>query len=430
MSASLPPSSPPPVSVAVLAASGQPVPNGPGWELRTVFTPDAVHAAVQEGSADVVLLLAPPAEALARLAGVDAPLVLVSDEAPGPLAGPALHAWLPAAASLAQVDAALRSGARRHREASGLLRQRALLGELLDLAHTLGRLRSPEDVLATATPALAAVLAGEGASAALVARFGLGDELRYFGVGRYHGLDSDLDLPAAVVEAVARAFGRADRAEVVDEGLVLGIAGTGSVQGALLVEGAVLPAHADALGPIAAGLVGQALSNTVLFQRSSLDALTGLYARGFGLHRLGELLALAARHPSPLCVLALDLDDFKGINDRHGHAGGDAVLVAVADLIRATLRTTDLAVRLGGEEFLVILPYTDEAAAAAVAERLRRVVAAWRGQHEGAELSVKLSIGVAEAGPGERDAMRLVGRADDALYAAKRQGRNRVIRAG
>ena len=194
-----------------------------------------------------------------------------------------------------------------------------------------------------------------------------------------------------------------------------------------MAEGVEVPGALDDLVAIFGGLLGQALGNAVLYQRSTFDGLTGLYTRTMGLRRLGETLGLAGRYPSATTVLVLDVDHFKRVNDTLGHAAGDLVLIALADLIRATCRTTDVPARLGGEEFVIILPRTDEAAGALVAERLRRVVAAWRGSFEGAELSMTISIGVAAADPGEVDGAALVGRADDALYVAKRDGRNRVV---
>ena len=148
------------------------------------------------------------------------------------------------------------------------------------------------------------------------------------------------------------------------------------------------------------------------------DALTGLSNRRFVLTQLTGQVSGARRHERPLSVAIVDVDHFKSINDTRGHAEGDRVLVAVAMALRAHLRAEDQLGRLGGEEFLVLLPDTDAEAAHAAAEKLRASVA---------ETGVTVSIGWA-AWEGE-SAEKLVRRADDALYAAKAAGRDRVVGA-
>ncbi len=148
------------------------------------------------------------------------------------------------------------------------------------------------------------------------------------------------------------------------------------------------------------------------------DALTGLSNRRFVLTQLGGQVSGARRHERPLSVAIVDVDHFKSINDTRGHAEGDRVLVAVAMALRAHLRAEDQLGRLGGEEFLALLPDTDAEAAHAAAEKLRA---------SAAETGVTVSIGWA-AWEGD-SAEELVRRADDALYAAKAAGRNRVVGA-
>ena len=118
-----------------------------------------------------------------------------------------------------------------------------------------------------------------------------------------------------------------------------------------------------------------------------------------------------------------DIDHFKAVNDTHGHAAGDAALVVVADVLSAGVRASDLAARTGGEEFVVLLPECGAAEAAAMAERLREMLA--ERAIPAISGSVTGSFGVAELGPDE-DAARFMERADLALYAAKKAGRNRV----
>jgi len=155
------------------------------------------------------------------------------------------------------------------------------------------------------------------------------------------------------------------------------------------------------------------------------DALTGLHNRRRVDQDLPGLFEQARREGQPLQLAVLDVDRFKQVNDRHGHAVGDAVLRSVAQILQDRLRTKDLAARLGGEEFLVALVDLPAAAALEVCERLRATVEdhAWAALAPG--LHVTVSIGLAAAGD-DADAQQLLQRADDALYRAKNEGRNRV----
>lgn len=163
----------------------------------------------------------------------------------------------------------------------------------------------------------------------------------------------------------------------------------------------------------------------VLREQVSRDALTGLYSRRFGEQRLLACSAEAKERGAELSVMLLDIDHFKSINDAFGHAAGDFALQACSQTIQSGVRQSDVAVRWGGEEFLVILPDCDLNAAAALAERIRHNlgVEAISGVR-----SLTVSIGVATLGPNESPADALA-RADLALYQAKRGGRNRVERA-
>lgn len=146
-------------------------------------------------------------------------------------------------------------------------------------------------------------------------------------------------------------------------------------------------------------------------------------------YELGETaLRLAQRHDRPAVMVMLDIDHFKAINDRFGHAAGDVVIVAVATLIRQQRRSTDIAGRLGGEEFAVLLPETSLDAAIVVAERLRTSIEARIVGHEAGSIQFTTSIGVAMR-RGDETLDQLLARADAALYAAKHAGRNRVVPA-
>ena len=155
------------------------------------------------------------------------------------------------------------------------------------------------------------------------------------------------------------------------------------------------------------------------------DPLTGLPNRRALDEELGRAVARAARAGTPLSAVVLDVDRFKQVNDAHGHAAGDLVLAAVAARAAAALRAGDLVARTGGEEFAVLLPGADLARAAEVAERIRGAVAGEPVSGPGWALSVTVSLGCAELGPGD-DGRALLARADARLYEAKRSGRNCV----
>jgi diguanylate cyclase (GGDEF)-like protein len=122
-----------------------------------------------------------------------------------------------------------------------------------------------------------------------------------------------------------------------------------------------------------------------------------------------------------------DVDHFKSINDRYGHAVGDEVLRHVAHTVRAHLRDADALGRIGGEEFLVVLDSADLEQARAVAERLRQAVSGTSVLTGNRSITVTISLGVAQSHAGEEDWATVIGRADEGLYAAKRTGRDRVI---
>src|ERR671931_380239 len=156
------------------------------------------------------------------------------------------------------------------------------------------------------------------------------------------------------------------------------------------------------------------------------DPLTGLHNRRAFQARLAEEVERARRSGEPFALLMVDLDRFKAINDRHGHPVGDAALVAVAETFQRQVRAIDLPARLGGEEFAVLLPGSDERAARAAAERLRSEIAAAQIVHQGIVLRVTVSVGVACYPEDAQSGELLLRAADRALYQAKRAGRDRV----
>jgi diguanylate cyclase (GGDEF)-like protein len=164
-----------------------------------------------------------------------------------------------------------------------------------------------------------------------------------------------------------------------------------------------------------------------LRQLAVTDPLTGLANRRHFIERAEEEILRYRRLDGAACLLMADLDNFKKINDDHGHGVGDDVIRRFAAVARTVFRDIDVIGRLGGEEFAILMPETDGAGAAQGAERLRRAI---EGEHlalpDGRTLSFTVSIGVAALTSGDADVTQLMGHADAALYKAKRQGRNRV----
>lgn len=165
-------------------------------------------------------------------------------------------------------------------------------------------------------------------------------------------------------------------------------------------------------------------------QRLSItDGLTGLYVHRHFQSRLEEEVKRAERYKEPLSLVMMDIDHFKRFNDVHGHLGGDAVLKAVAGVLREGLGSSELAARYGGEEFALVLPRTDKASALQRAEALRQAVKAARVDFDGQALGVSVSLGVASF-PGDAMTKKgLIEAADQALYASKTGGRDRVSAA-
>jgi two-component system, cell cycle response regulator len=159
---------------------------------------------------------------------------------------------------------------------------------------------------------------------------------------------------------------------------------------------------------------------------ATTDALTGLLTRRRFLEVGADELERARRYSRPFSLIAIDLDHFKQVNDRYGHAAGDAVLAGVAAVLREQTRQHDLVGRIGGEEIAIALPETGLETARLVAERIRSRVSALVPTADGIKIPVSASFGVAVAGPSDTSVMEMLKRADQALYRAKRFGRDRV----
>jgi len=171
-------------------------------------------------------------------------------------------------------------------------------------------------------------------------------------------------------------------------------------------------------------------ANATLKRMATTDELTALTNRREALRLLNEMWARATRYERPLACILGDIDHFKSINDAYGHAAGDRVLQEVARALADATRTEERVCRVGGEEFLILCPDVDVAAAAAAAERLRRTVERCSVAFKDTTIRLSISLGVAERTAGMVDPDALLQRADQALYEAKRQGRNRVAQGG
>lgn len=185
----------------------------------------------------------------------------------------------------------------------------------------------------------------------------------------------------------------------------------------------------DVAGQIATGVTNARLYARV--QRQAItDGLTGLFNHRTGQEKLAEQMRVAERYQRNVAVVMIDVDHFKSINDTFGHPAGDTVLRAVARLIRSDCRDVDIPVRYGGEEFLLILPEVTQEGAVVVAERIRRKLAKEIIVHEGTEIAVTGSLGVASYPEDADNQQQLLEICDKALYMSKRLGRNQVHTAG
>ena len=239
------------------------------------------------------------------------------------------------------------------------------------------------------------------------------------------GTDSEalmwLAIPIVTVSARLTTHGLV-AAVAITEVLLLGAALSVDYAAVMADPTAVLYASATIAG---VAILSAALMKSDLHHRSKsvIDPLTQMLNRGALVGRTAELAEQSRISGDPVAVIVADLDHFKVINDEHGHATGDAVLRDVAYMIRKELRAFDLAYRLGGEEFLILLPGSGEPGAALVAERLCQAISA----RSIAGVDVTISCGVAASAPGNAfDFDTVFARADYAMYEAKKAGRNRV----
>ncbi len=166
-----------------------------------------------------------------------------------------------------------------------------------------------------------------------------------------------------------------------------------------------------------------------MYESALRDGLTKIFNKKYFLDRVESEFAYAIRHHTPLSLVMFDIDHFKRINDTHGHLAGDHALSTLARVVSEAIRQEDVFARYGGEEFAVICRGIDLAGAVTFGERIRRSVDAQAFVYNGIDIKVTVSVGVAMIDPIMRSPMELIGAADDALYQAKRQGRNAVVAA-
>lgn len=254
-----------------------------------------------------------------------------------------------------------------------------------------------------------------------------------FGGVRSTRLIGGASASAADREVLAQAFGveagirSAALLPLIRQGLLIGSLHLGS-RDAERYDTTAGTKFLDRLAAIAAISIESMLNRERLRRAGMTDGLTGVHNRRYFDHRSLIEYSQAVRHRYPMACLFLDVDHFKAINDGHGHPAGDEVLRQVGGLVQRSLRTGDLAARYGGEEFCLLLPRTDLAGAREVAERIRLTVQdAPFVTPEGGTLSATLSVGLAMLTPDSTGFAELLTRADRALYAAKRQGRNRTV---
>ena len=167
-------------------------------------------------------------------------------------------------------------------------------------------------------------------------------------------------------------------------------------------------------------------ANEELARLSRTDRLTGLNNRGHWEERLEQEFRRAKRSGNNASLVMFDIDHFKQVNDTYGHQTGDEVIRSIAAQLQSLQRETDISGRYGGEEFSVILPDTDADQASVMAERLRTSIASTEIRHEGQVLQVTISLGISQISPQMQDYKQWLEQSDQALYHAKRSGRNRT----
>lgn len=217
----------------------------------------------------------------------------------------------------------------------------------------------------------------------------------------------------------------------LDPQLIVPLAGKGKLNGIMIlgerITGLQFYEHEKEYLLDIASLAGIAIQNAYLYEMATTDMMTKLKIHHYFQAALLEEFEKSVKFSKPLTVIMADIDHFKDFNDTYGHSAGDLVIMRVAKVLKENVRQIDIAARYGGEEFAIILPKTDIGEALIVAERIRESIENEKVGYEGKELSVTISIGLAQLDPSiDSEKSDLIDRADRALYVSKREGRNRV----
>jgi diguanylate cyclase (GGDEF)-like protein len=329
-----------------------------------------------------------------------------------------------AARRLATLAAAAISNAHRHEEAERLARR---LSELAGWAGRMAMCEDPESVMALAAEAAAALLD------APVAAVWSAEAAAAHPPGAAGGPELERELAALAADGRRLAVAPADGLPPALAALVEQ-AGPARLLTAVAADGGAVLAAArrdppspveEELAPLFADLAGAAARSSAavarLAEQALTDPLTEIGNRRAFQTAFEAALAQSARYRRPLALALLDIDDFHGINERGGHPHGDRILLMVARVLREQLRRTDVAFRIGGDEFALVIPETSAPNAVAM---LGRVLAEVRASSAG---GVTISGGVAQARDGPRPDDDLLRRADEALYRAKHAGGDRIL---
>lgn len=220
------------------------------------------------------------------------------------------------------------------------------------------------------------------------------------------------------------------------EALIEPLLFNGVLQGILILANSIrfddeVKSRIDMFRPYLALAFNNALTHKRLQHSAALDPLTGAYNRRFGMARLDEEFSRSTRMTYPIGVIMFDIDHFKKVNDTYGHPVGDQVLKEISRGVFTIIRKGDILIRYGGEEFLVLMPASTKKQSCSVGERMRAVVEKTLITVDDIKIKVTISVGVSSfPEPGIEDIQALIKKADDALYAAKNSGRNRVVGSG
>lgn len=336
---------------------------------------------------------------------------------------------------MVQVEAALK----HYRVVEKLRRQERRLVRMVEAGPKISRLQPIDSLFRTALENLVAVVgAGRDASVAtstdgLLVMRTTGESISIrAGTGKFSSCSSLSQLPPAASRAVRDALESSNSTSQFGPFSAVSLKTRDGTRGCMIVEITDDMAEFAHLIEIFALQVAQAIENVLLYEQATHDTLTGLNNRGVGLQTLEENLRLSTHTENSTSVVLVDVDNFKQVNDTYGHAAGDVALCHVAASLKETVRSTDVVSRHGGEEFLIVLPATDIVGATAVAEDVRRSIAALEFRFDGKQIPLTISAGVAAWSPTTEvtlDAAGLLHEADRRLYHAKATGRDRVCAA-